>query len=463
MNVLLVYPKTANAFNVLEGDRIAPGLLYLASATRAAGHNVQIVISDSQHIMKYVQNFAPDIVGVSSNTATYQEAADIVRVVKIFSPEMKTVMGGAHVTFEPVTAIEETGTEYVVRGEGETSFPMLLDACQNRIELGEVPGLCYREGSNIVVKEIAYVENLDTIPYPSADLIPRNAVHKPFVYSSRGCPHRCSYCTIPAFYDGKYRVRAINIVLDEIMSLCDAGFSHFLFLDDNFTSDTRRVEALCDGMIEMGIKIRWGCQARTDRIAENPNLVSKMAKAGCTSMTIGIESGIDQILDSYNKKITLDQVHEAIRIMDSSNIVDFWYYMFGSADSYDTIDFWEANAEFLFDIDRDLVNISIFTPYPGTAVFNQLRAEGRIIEHEWSKWDATHCVYQPEGADARQLEQIYYDTIKKHYLSRPLIRSIRAILHGSSCGRFEISGLISLLLYTAWEGRRRRRALSKAS
>jgi anaerobic magnesium-protoporphyrin IX monomethyl ester cyclase len=458
MRVLFVQPRDRSAFSTLEGGhRIAPGLLYVAEATRRQGHAVRVAATDAAHLQREMAGFAPDVIGVSSITCSYPAAVQICRAARGLSPRVLTVMGGVHVTFLPEQALSESGADYVIRGEGEDSFPWLLRAIEAGGDAAAVGGVCCRRGGGYVVNDITYAENLDELAYPSAALMPRGVVHRPFVYNSRGCPNRCSYCTIPKFYGGRHRLRSPELVLEEIAGLQKAGHKSFVFLDDNFTANTRRVGEICDRLLERGIRLKWGCQARVDMVAERPELVQKMARAGCASMTIGIESGVAEILNSYNKRITIDQVHEAVRVMESTSIVDFWYFMFGSADQYDTEPFWRANADFLFALDRDLVNISLLTPYPGTEIYERLRAQGRIVDLDWEHWDAAHCVYQPEGASAQRLEQIYTETIRRFYLKRPVLRNLRAILRAGRTGRYSARGLASFLLLVARESARRSR------
>ena len=379
-----------------------------------------------------------------------------MRAAREHWPEIVTVMGGIHVTFLPERAMEESGVDYVIRGEGETAFPQLLRALEGSGDFASVPGLCYRKDAGVVLNDITYVQNLDSLPFPSHDLVPHRAVLEPFVYSSRGCPNRCLFCAIPKFYGGKYRLRSVDRVIGEVARLEKAGYRHFLFQDDNFTANTKRVEEICDRMIERGIQIKWGCQATVAMVADHPDVVRRMAKAGCSSMTIGIESGISEILASYRKPLTVYQAHEAIRFMKSTNIADFWYFMFGSADQYDTEDYWKANADYLFSIDIDLANISLLTPFPGTEIYEKLSAQNRIIEPDWEKWDATHCVYQPEGGSPERLERIYSETLRQFYVQRSLIRNIQAIAKATRCGRYSVRGTLAFLALVAAESARRR-------
>jgi len=464
MKVLLVYPRSVNAFTTLEGGfRIAPGLLYVAEATRAQGHTVRLAIADVRHLIRELKRFQPDVLGVSSITASYPAAVRLVRAAKQHSPETVTVMGGIHVTFLPEKAMAESGVDYVIRGEGEAGFPQLLRALETGEDVASVPGLCYRKGTAYVIGDITYVADLDALPYPSHGLVPHRAVLEPFVYSSRGCPNRCAFCTIPRFYGGKVRTRSVDFVIDEITRLEKAGYKHFLFQDDNFTANPERVEAICDRMIDRGIHIKWGCQATLAMVAEHPDVVRKMAKAGCSSMTIGIESGISEVLASYHKPQTVYQAHEAIRFMKSTKITDFWYFMFGSADQYDTEEYWEANAEYLFSIDIDLANISLLTPYPGTEMYERLSAANRIVEPDWEKWDSSHCVYQPEGASRQRLEHIYSETLRKFYVQRSPIRNIKAIAKATRCGRYSVRGTLAFLALVAAESARRRKTTRMAS
>jgi radical SAM superfamily enzyme YgiQ (UPF0313 family) len=290
MRVLFVQPKLNEAvYSLLEGGtRISPGLLYVATSTQSKGHEVKLVMINEHKIEKIINKFSPEVVAVGCLTSNYPVAVKIINKVKKINPRIITVMGGQHVTFLPKKAFKDCNVDFIIRGEAEFSFPSLLECIENKKNINKVPGICFKKRSRININKSTLNPDLDSLPFPSTDLIPKGAVYIPFVYNSRGCPFKCSYCAIPAFYQERYRLRKVENIINEIEYLRDSGYKKFHFQDDNFTFNVKRVETICKSIMNRGIDIKWSCQSRLDIVAKNPNLVDLMADAGCNLMSLGI-------------------------------------------------------------------------------------------------------------------------------------------------------------------------------
>lgn len=421
MRVLLVSPKSVigGLESLRKGNQILQGLLYIAAAVREAGHDVTLVIANKDDIDEYIERYEPEILGVSCVTSTYPIMRDLLIYVKEKYPDLKTIIGGHHATFMYKEVIAETEVSYVCRGEGEEVFVDLIAEIEKGNPEPEIEGIVYRKDDKFYNDgKIAIMDNIEDLPLITRDLCAPEFSFSPKIVSSRGCPFHCSFCSISAFYGGSYRKRSVKKVIEEIKEFMSWGEDSFWFHDDNLTLDTAWMNEFCDAIEEEGLKFNYNCMSRVDTICKNPDLFARMADTGCSLVSIGIESGIPEVLEKMNKRINLDQIHEAIKIMNRLSISHNWYMILGSGDEFDTIEHLNTNIRFFSKLPLGYVVISILTPFPGTEVFERLEKEKRIRHYNWEDYDAMHCVYNPIGFSYEHLEKTLPKAYLKVYLSK---------------------------------------------
>lgn len=425
MNVLLISPKVMvpGLESLLGGYTIGGGILYIAAAVRQAGHNVSLELGNEDNIISLIKKHSPEVVGVTCLTATYPTAKNVINLIKKYDPAVLTVLGGHYATFMTKEIFSECNVDYILRGEGEIAFPKLLKEIETGNTYSIIEGIAFRKMNKIYnEKSYTLLKDIDTLPHPAIDLVPKEIKNfTPMIHTSRGCPHRCSFCSISAFYDGKWRARKTENIIAEIEAYASRGVKRFSFSDDNLTADTKRVRNICDELKNKGLDdLKWRCLSRVDSIYKDPGMIDKMADSGCTSMSLGIESGVQEIIDSYKKNITLSHVEEAVKIMNDSSIFHGWYMIIGSGDEFDTPKYIEKNIDFMKKVKFDVLQISILTPFPGTEFYAKMVAENRLLHKNWNKYDCTRCVYQPLHMTPEQIEQYYIKAYKTLYLDRGL-------------------------------------------
>lgn len=425
-----------------KGHQIHQGLLFIAAATREAGHKPVVVIADLDTMHRYIRRYQPDVVGISCVTATYPMARDMLIQIKKDYPGLITAIGGHHVTFMYKETLDETGVDFVCRGEGEEVFPALLHALENGDRYPAIPGMVYiKDGSYHNDEIIALLEDINTLPKITMDLVAPEFSFTPKIVSSRGCPFFCSYCSISAFYGGKYRQRRVEDVIRDIEDYISWGYTQFWFHDDNLTVDGKWVNRFCELIEEKGLKFTWNCMSRIDLICRDPKLIARMARCGCRMMSIGVESGVPEVLESLHKKLSLEQIHKAVKIMKSVGISYDWFMLLGSGDHFDTPEIIEKNIKFFSKL-PGMILVSILTPFPGTEVFERLRSEGRIRHYNWEDYDITHCVYNPLGMTYKQMEAYLPLAYRKVYLSKGL-GLIPLFVHGVRTKAIRLDMVIS--------------------
>jgi radical SAM superfamily enzyme YgiQ (UPF0313 family) len=357
--------------------------------------------------------FDPDLVGFTAMTNNYRSVEELLPLLKqrLSCP---IVLGGPHATLFPKRLVANPHIDYVVYGEGEETMRELVSAFQEHgprpplERLGQILGLCFEDhGQAICNPPRPLIEDLDALPFPARHLLDLSryplytSSGEPMVtvLSSRGCPYRCSYC-YKGILGRSYRQRSPDDVMAEIHHLMEAfDYRAFYFIDDLFTFDNARLEALTDCIIEEGLDIRWQCLARVDTV--DRHLLNKMYEAGCREIHYGVESGNPQILRELGKGITLDEVREATTWTTQVGILAKGYFMLGLPG--DTEETMEETIAFASELEIDQAMFSLTTPFPGTRLWDELVAR------------------QPEVAFDQDFSQAYYYTTNRDQLIEPFL------------------------------------------
>jgi radical SAM superfamily enzyme YgiQ (UPF0313 family) len=378
MKIALVSPfwgKMVNAYPPL-------GIAYIAAILEKNGHDVKLFdfslhpdISIEEKIFNLL-NFCPDLIGITSLTNTYYNSLEISKMIKSKS-EIPIVMGGPHPTIFPTETLKNPYVDFVVSGEGENTIVELVNALESDKSLKDIKGLYYKIDGKIVANPPRpYIENLDELPFPARHLLELREYPLRFergemmttLITSRGCPYECIYC-FKELFGRRYRRRSAENIVDELKHIFSTyKIKVFYFVDDLFTFDRERVLRLCKLIIEEGLDIKWQCLARVDTVT--PQLLNEMARAGCKKIHFGIESGNKQILESVNKKITLEQVRKAVEWCKAAGIKSKGYFMLGLPG--DTLETMDQTIDFSLDLGLDEAMYSLTTPFPGTQLWKLL-------------------------------------------------------------------------------------------
>ncbi len=368
-------------------------------------HPVWVEVKDT------IASVCPDIVGISIWTTYAASAFHIARLCKQVNPHCVVVMGGPHATVKADEILKICpNVDYVVRGDGEISMLELVKQISSGLDSTlSILGLSFRDKNIIVHNPSQQITNdLELFPFPDRSLLMNENRYTSedmgLIMSSRGCPYACSYC---ATHTRRVSYRPIDHIVDEIKFVKEKyGTTLFSFKDDSFTVNKRRVEELCDKLIADKLKINWECNTRVDLISES--LLSKMKKAGCNSIKVGIESGSERILKKMNKGITRDQIRNAAKLLKRAGI--FWtgYFMMGVPS--ETIDGIYQTLDLMYEIEPDFASISVYEPFPGTPMFTEGIEKGLVkpdmtLEDFFRIWPNHYYKANPN----KQLETINED------------------------------------------------------
>ena len=323
-------------------------------------------------VKETIQNINPDVVGISIWTTFAASAFHIAKIVKVINPSCLVILGGPHATIKADEILNiSPDVDYVVRGEGEVTINELIQHIAIGMPaLSSINGLSYKKNGEIkhtLSREMT--KNLDKFPFPDRTLLMNekkyNSEDMGLIMTSRGCPYGCTYCATDTRRVG---YRSIENVLEEIRIVKEKyGTTQVSFKDDSFTVNRKRVEELCDKLINEKMAINWECNTRVNLI--NEDLLKKMKKAGCNSIKVGIESGSERILKMMDKGITHDQVRRAAELFKKVGIHWTGFFMIGVPG--ETVDDIYKTLNFMYEVKPDFASIGVYEPFPGTPMFKE--------------------------------------------------------------------------------------------
>ncbi|MFV1992595.1 MAG: radical SAM protein [Acidiferrobacterales bacterium] len=405
------------------------GLLHLAAEVREHGYQPSIIESDifnmsiSDVANKVIQE-NPVYVGITLFTVGVWGAASIAREIKKKLPGVIIIVGGPHISsMGPETLARFPEFDFAVNGEGEKTLVDLLSTIETGSKISEVPGILYRDKS--LVQQTAgkaINRNLDELPFPAWDLLknfPR--AYKPAIYdfpqgpvatiaASRGCPFHCKFCDTSTF-GARVRHYSPVKVFEMMKHLHDKyGVRHIMFVDDLFLASKIRVAELCNMILEDGLKMTWTCTARVDTV--KPGVLELMKKAGCWEISFGLETGSNDLLKKMDKAAEVEKSEQAINWTSSAGIRTKGLFMLGfPGEDEGTID---QTKDFIKRIPMTIMNLTKFTPYPGSPIYRDLYGTN-IRDDHWEKMNGMNFVWAPDGITVEELDRHYQEILTAFY------------------------------------------------
>jgi len=235
------------------------------------------------------------------------------------------------------------------------------------------------------------------------------------IEGSRGCSHRCTFCSQWTHWNGIWRAKTAKRVADEVEHCYREYGSRFLWLtDDNFGLG-RRTKELCDEILKRGIadEIMWFAQARCDDIVNCKEVLPAMRRAGCLWILTGIESHSSQTLEGFNKKVKPSDSKEAISLLKKNDIFAQATFIIGERrDTHESI---EALRRFANEVDPDIAIFMVLTPFPGTELYESAKRNGWVEDTNWADYDMAHAVMPTESLSRRELQEELYECYRSFY------------------------------------------------
>lgn len=399
MKILLINPPytgnintwTPDSTNQAIGKQPPLGIAYLASALRENGYPVEILDINAldlsrEEVSRKILKIRPDIAGITVMTLLSQNAIKVARLIKEIDKNIKVVVGGPHLSIFPKETLSFDCIDYGIYGEGEGAFSELVKKIDSNSPCDKVGGLIYRNNGEVVINNVAIIDDLDKLPYPAVDLLPleryslANALH-PFasIVTTRGCPSRCGFCLRDPM-NLKFRLRQPNLVVEEIKERINKfGAREINICNDSLTINRGHIEGICNELLKRRISVRWQGPSRVDTVT--PELLKLMAKSGCHALRYGVESGSQDMLYRMKKSITLEKIRNAFKWTKEAGIETMAYFMLGYIG--ETPETMQQTIDFAKELSCDGAIFSIATPLPQTELFTEAVKDGLVDSQYW--------------------------------------------------------------------------------
>jgi anaerobic magnesium-protoporphyrin IX monomethyl ester cyclase len=401
-----------------KGSTMPPlGLLYIGAVLEKEGIDVRIVPADMKNmswgdIKQDILDYVPDIIGVTSTTENRFQSFKLIKLAKKTFPQAMAIMGGPHASMAAEDCLAHIPElDLVVRGEGEET---MIELCRwhqegkNPDALDSISGISFRKNGEVKSNPARpLIKDLDSLPYPAFHLVSFEDYNFTFpvpgqgelpavnIMSSRGCPFKCNFCATPINWGRNVRMRSPENVVDEIQGLIERyGVKVIFFFDDTFNVNTKRVEKICDLIIERKLDIFWKCDVRMDLI--DKSLLTKMKQAGLFHLSFGLEAASERVRNEViDKKVDIEDFHNLVQWCQELDIIPNVFFIY----SHPT-ETWEEAQETIKIIeqfgDGIEASIAILHIYPGTPLEEMARANGVLPQDfTWVKKYRSHIITLP--------------------------------------------------------------------
>lgn len=404
--ILLIFPPTIIHRKLPRSVQVPLGLAYLAAYLQKAGHEVHVLDSllegwDFQgkvddnfliwglpliNIKKTIENIKPKIVGISCLfTAQAKSAYKVCDIIKEVDPKITTVLGGAHPSSVPELALKNNSVDCVIKGEGETSFSELIYSLKNQSGQNKIKGVLTKDniGKDGLNSKV-FIDNLDALPFPAYhhfDLEKYFEINRPHggashrsrvlsIITSRGCPFKCTFCSIHSVWGKGLRHRSPENVLNELTFIKKKyHIEELQFEDDNLTFNKKNAIEIFEGMAKKKLAMPWSTPNGVAIWTLDRELLKKMRQSGCYKITLAVESGNQEVLTNIIKKpLQLSKVKEVVKNAKELGIMIDSFFMIGLPG--ETKDQMNETFRFARKLPVDNVRMFIATPYPGTDLYD---------------------------------------------------------------------------------------------
>ncbi len=430
--VLLITPPYHAGVVEAAGRWPNIALVYIAGHLRRAGHLPVIYDAmtkghDLEEIRRRIEAEKPDCVATTAYTASINASMDVLKAAKEINPDIVTVIGGVHANFcyEELLAANPH-LDFVVRGEGEETFPELLAAIEAGGGLSKVRGIAFRKDGGrpavVVTTRRPFIHDLDSL-VPAWDLVEwddytmfvipgsRLAV----VNSSRGCNHDCSFCSQQKFWERTYRERSPENFVAELIHLNQAYGVDVAMLSDEYpTRDRRRWEEILDLIIASGLKMYLLLETRVEDILRDEAILPKYRQAGVLHIYVGVEATDQETLDRFNKRIKCEESARAIQLINAHGMISECSFVLGLPE--ETKESVQRTLALARRYDPDFAHFLHIAPWPYADMYGELK--DYVITGDYSKYNFVEPVVKPAGMSAEEIGQALIDCYREFYMEK---------------------------------------------
>ena len=359
-----------------------------------------------------------NIVAVTTYTENFQMMFKFMRMIKSYNKDMITVAGGPHATLRGIDLVKNRHIDYVISSDGEASLTELmafLEYGSELIELENIESLIFKRSNEVIINSARQqVSDLDLLPVINRERMDIKQYREIVsVYTSKGCPANCIYCSAAAISGSIYRMRCVESVFLEgwvIYNQLPNKDSKLYFIDDTFTVNRKRVQQYVELYHMYRFPMPWSCESRVDIMDEE--LADLIGNSNCFSIQFGVESGDQEVLNKIRKNINLKHLVKMVNYIKQYPIGIFLSFMIGHF--CDTRESVSRTIRLAKELSRSSSNvtygISINTPFPGTWQYEHAEELGiEIIESDFSKFNLTTPVIRTKYLNENELKEFHLE------------------------------------------------------
>jgi radical SAM superfamily enzyme YgiQ (UPF0313 family) len=474
MNVLILNPPAVDDVRIVREGRCmqrqeawgtswAPlTLAIIAALLRDGGFEVKLRDCSNdgislEELRKIIQSFQPKLVIVNTSTPSINSDLKVADITRDIDLTIKTVFFGIHVTALPEETFKQnSNVEFIVSGEPEYILLDFAMALKNGSPIKDIKGLIYRCNGKIIYNEDRpVIKDLDELPYPAWELVDISRyrlpiTNRPFllVLTGRGCPYPCTFCAAGTFYGKSSRLRSAKRIVSEIKYIRDKyGINDFLFWSENAISNREQMYDISQRLITEAPGIKWVCNGRVDMVDED--LLKIMKKSGCWMIGYGIEAGTQRVLDLMRKKVTINDMENAVRITKKMGIEVTGHVIVGypgetREDVLETMKFAER-------LDFDYIQVYCCVPFPGSDIYAQAYQKGFITTDDWTMFEQNFSILNTPQLSAVEVMKLREKIVKGFYLNPRKI--FKHLLKIKSWQEFKFLVSFAVRYFSSWIGK----------
>lgn len=435
MRILFIHPNYHSGGAEIAGTWPPAWVAYLTGSLRRAGFDdITFIDAMTLHmpadeLRQRMIDLAPDVIATTAITPAIYEAETVLKIAEEAVPTALRVLGGVHGTFMYRQVLSEAPwIDVIVRGEGEEILVALMKCVEEGrwpADRRKIKGLAFQDGKDIVATQAAAtVKDLDGIDPDWSILDWSKYLYTPLGVRvaipnlARGCPFTCSFCSQWKFWRD-YRVRDPKKVVDEIERLVnDHQVGFFILADEEPTINRKKFIEFCQELIDRGLneRVKWGINTRVTDIYRDRELLGFFRKAGLVHVSLGTEAAAQLKLEQFNKETTVAQNKEAIKLLRDADIFVEAQFIVGL--NNETAETLEETFQMAWDWQPDLANWAMYTPWPFTPLFQELRDQVEVFD--FSKYNFVTPIMKPDTMTRGELLDGVMKNYRRFYMRKAL-------------------------------------------
>lgn len=412
MKVLLIRPQAPNKLsfiNILDNEPLELEYLYTELKNRGIESYIYDGLIENVSVKDTILREKPDVVAVTGYITQQNLMIDYCRLAKEFNSNIITVVGGVHVQ-RNYEHFYHDSIDYLLRSESVFDFGELLLGA----ELSKINGLIYKKEGQYVENELLQVD-INSLPIPDRSFFNKNKSKYRYLHlqevatikTAFSCPYNCNFCYCTLLAGGKYRARDLELVIEELKTIESENVQ---IVDDDFLVDKSRLMEFVRLVRENNIKKTYICYARADFVANNEDIVKELSSIGFKYFLVGLEAISNEELIAMNKQVSLDENRKCIEVIRNANAHCIALLIAPiSADK----EYFNKLYRFVVETKLLYVTVSIFTPIPGTPLYEEYK--DKITSKDFEEYDFLHLVLEPEKLTKQQFYMEYNKLVLRLY------------------------------------------------